>query len=168
MDAISSTLSTAASAVSDTVTQGALHTLVGGGDGAGSGEVARFIAKRSTHFVDGFARTCVDATAANVRDASEMLRTTTLNAAIQSEASATSDLPTLERAVKAMRRVGVDARARDDSRRDGEAVRRRTRGTDARARVFYRRAVRARRRRSRITTGDRERYRRCGTRCWRI
>jgi hypothetical protein len=32
-----------------------------------------------------------------------VLRTTTLNAAIQSEASATSDLPTLERAVKAMR-----------------------------------------------------------------
>jgi hypothetical protein len=38
-----------------------------------------------------------------VRDAAEVLRTTTLNAAIQSEASATSDLPTLERAVKAMR-----------------------------------------------------------------
>ena len=35
--------------------------------------------------------------------AAEVLRTTTLNAAIQSEASATSDLPTLERAVKAMR-----------------------------------------------------------------
>lgn len=37
-----------------------------------------------------------------MRDAAEVLRTTTLNAAIQSEASATSDLPTLERAVKAM------------------------------------------------------------------
>jgi hypothetical protein len=97
MDALSSTLSTAASAVSDTVTQGAMHALVGGG------EVASFIAKRGTHFVDGFARACVDATAANVRDAAEVLRTTTLNAAIQSEASATSDLPTLERAVKAMR-----------------------------------------------------------------
>ena len=35
MDALSSTLSTAASAVSDTVTQGAMHALVGGGDGAG-------------------------------------------------------------------------------------------------------------------------------------
>ncbi|ABO98050.1 predicted protein [Ostreococcus lucimarinus CCE9901] len=102
MDALSSTLSTAASAVSDTVTQGAMHALVGGGDGAGGGEVASFIAKRGTHFVDGFARACVDATAANVRDAAEVLRTTTLNAAIQSEASATSDLPTLERAVKAM------------------------------------------------------------------
>ena len=103
MDALSSTLSTAASAVSDTVTQGAMHALVGGGDGAGGGEVASFIAKRGTHFVDGFARACVDATAANVRDAAEVLRTTTLNAAIRSEASATSDLPTLERAVKAMR-----------------------------------------------------------------
>ena len=43
------------------------------------------------------------ATRANVRDAGEILKTTTLNAAIRSEASATSDLPTFERAVTAMR-----------------------------------------------------------------
>ena len=80
---------------------------------ATAGEVADDVAVRGKRFVDGFAKTALDATMRNVNDASERLRVTVLNAAIQSEASATSDLPTLERAVMAMRcvrtrRCGLD------------------------------------------------------------
>ena len=70
-----------------------------------AGEVADDVAVRGKRFIDGFTKTSVDATMRNVDDASERLRVTVLNAAIQSEASATSDLPTLERAVIAMRCV---------------------------------------------------------------
>ena len=72
-----------------------------------AGEVADDVAVRGKRFIDGFTKTALDATMRNVNDASERLRVTVLNAAIQSEASATSDLPTLERAVIAMRCVCV-------------------------------------------------------------
>ena len=86
--------------------------LSGSGPGSGSGPASvaasaasAVIASRGEQFVDGFVRSCVDATRANARDASERLRMTTLNAVIKSEASVMSDLPMLERAVTAMRWV---------------------------------------------------------------
>ena len=107
MDALSTKLSTAAAQAVDTATGlvGATSEwdIVGGGAHASAGELAGFVGRRSAQFVDGFSKTCVEATRANVRDAGMILKTTTLNAAIRSEASATSDLPTFERAVTAMR-----------------------------------------------------------------
>ena len=93
--------------------------IVGGSAHASAGELAGFVGRRSAQFVDGFSKTCVEATRANVRDAGEILKTTTLNAAIRSEASATSDLPTFERAVTAMR--GDDETTRATRRRERRA-----------------------------------------------
>jgi len=81
-----------------------------------AGEVADDVAVRGKRFIDGFTKTSVDATMRNVDDASERLRVTVLNAAIQSEASATSDLPTLERAVIAMSDGTKDAIAEFEKR----------------------------------------------------
>ena len=107
MDALSTKLSTAAAQAVDTATGLVGGTsewdIVGGSAHASAGELAGFVGRRSAQFVDGFSKTCVEATRATVRDAGEILKTTTLNAAIRSEASATSDLPTFERAVTAMR-----------------------------------------------------------------
>ena len=107
MDALSTKLSTAAAQAVDTATGLVGGTsewdIVGGGAHASAGELAGFVGRRSAQVVAGFSKTCVEATRANVRDAGEILKTTTLNAAIRSEASATSDLPTFERAVTAMR-----------------------------------------------------------------
>lgn len=90
----------AVSAASDAVSSTASAAMETPRDGC---ELQQHIAKRSHRFVEGFARTCVEATGRNVSDAGESLRMTTLNCAIRSEASAMSDVPALERAAKAMR-----------------------------------------------------------------
>lgn len=89
----------------------------------GESELQKIAAKRSNRFVETFGRQCVDATRANVRDAEERLRETALNAAISCEASATSDLPTLERATKAMR-------CEDDAREDDSTTKTKTTRSD--------------------------------------
>jgi len=95
------------STTTTTTTVGTTTTTVETSTSAGG--ISAAAARRGDAFVEGFVKTCVDGTRANAMDAGEMLRTTTLNAAIKSEASATSDLPTLERAVSAMSASALEA-----------------------------------------------------------
>ena len=127
MDALSSSLTTMTTRVSDAMrSTSSVGTAVIASSAIGDGgesELQKIAAKRSSRFVETFGRQCVDATRANVRDAEERLRETALNAAISCEASATSDLPTLERATKAMR-------CEDDAREDDSTTKTKTTRSD--------------------------------------
>jgi len=58
---------------------------------------------RSRAFANAFAKTTMEETKTKATNASERLRVTVLNAAIKSEASARSDVPTIVRALEGMR-----------------------------------------------------------------